>query len=54
MNMRTNICFAVNILIQYMIKPRYVHLIVEKHMIRYIKGTIDYGIRYISDHEIRL
>jgi hypothetical protein len=36
------------------IEPRHVHLIVAKHVIRYLKGTIDYGLRYISDREIRL
>jgi hypothetical protein len=32
---------------------RHVHLIMEKHVMRYLKGTIDYGPRYISDYEIR-
>jgi hypothetical protein len=37
-----------------MIEPRHVYLIMEKHVMRYLKGTIDYGLRYISDHEIIL
>jgi hypothetical protein len=37
-----------------MIEPRHVHLIMEKHVMRYLKGTINYGLRYISDSEIRL
>jgi hypothetical protein len=37
-----------------MIEPRHVHLIMTKHVMRYLKGTIEYGLRYISDHEIRL
>jgi hypothetical protein len=53
-NTRPDICFAVNTLSQYMVKPRHVHLIAEKHVMRYLKGTIDYGLRYISDREIRL
>lgn len=36
------------------IDPRHVHLIAEKHVIRYLKGTNDYGLRYISDHDIRI
>jgi hypothetical protein len=32
----------------------HVHLIMEKHVMRYLKGKIDYGLRYISDCEIRL
>jgi hypothetical protein len=54
MNMRTNICFAVNTLIQYMVEPRSFHLVATKHVMRYMKGTIDYGLRYASDHEISL
>jgi hypothetical protein len=33
---------------------RHVHLIMEKHVMRYLKGTINYGPRYISDREIIL
>jgi hypothetical protein len=29
-------------------------LVAKKHVLRYLKGTIDYGIRYVSYHEIRL
>ena len=35
-NTRTDICFAVNTLSQYMIELRHVHLIVAKHVIRYL------------------
>jgi len=31
----------------------HVHLIMEKHVMRYLRGTIDYGPRYILDYEIR-
>jgi hypothetical protein len=54
MNTRPDICFVVNTLSQYMVEPRRVHLVVEKHVLRYLKGTIDYGLRYVSDHEIIL
>jgi hypothetical protein len=53
-NTRPDICFAVNTLSQYMVEPRSVHLIAEKHVLRYLKGTVDYGLRYVSDREIRL
>jgi hypothetical protein len=49
MNTRPNICFAVNTLSQYMVEPRIVHLVVAKHVMRYLKGRIDYGIRYVSN-----
>ena len=50
-NMRPNICFAVSTLSQYMVEPRHVHSIVAKHVIRYLKGTIDYGLCYVKDYE---
>jgi hypothetical protein len=33
---------------------RHVHLIMEKHVMRYLKATIDYETIYISECEIRL
>jgi hypothetical protein len=53
-NTRPNICFEVNTLIQYMVEPRCVHLVATKHVLRYLKCIIDYGLRYVSDHKIRL
>jgi hypothetical protein len=53
-NTRPDICFAVNTLSQYMVEPRRVHLVAAKHVLRYLKGTIDYGLRYVSDHKISL
>ena len=53
-NTRLDICFAVNTLNQYMVEPRHVHLIVAKHVLRYLKGTIDYGLRYVADYEFEL
>ena len=43
-NTRTDICFDVNTLSQYLVQPRRVHLVATKHVIRYLKGTIDFGI----------
>jgi hypothetical protein len=31
-----------------------VNLVVEKHVIRYLKGTLDYDLRYLTDHEFGL
>ena len=53
-NMRLDICFVVNTLSQYMVEPRHVHLIVATHVLRYLKGTIDYGLRYVAYYEFRL
>jgi hypothetical protein len=52
-NTRPNICFAVNTLSQYMVEPRRVHLIAAKHVVSYLKGTVDFGIQYVSDRKIR-
>ena len=36
------ICFAMNTLSQHLVQPRRVHLITTKHVMRYLKGTIDF------------
>ena len=41
-NTRPDICFAVNTLSQYLVQPRHVHLIAAKHLMKYLKGSIDY------------
>ena len=40
-----------NNLSQYLVKPRCVHLIDAKHVIRYLKGTIELGLYYGRDHD---
>ena len=52
-NTSPDICFAMNTLSQYLVKPRRVHLIVAKHVMRYLKGTIDLGLYYGRDHGYR-
>ena len=34
-----------NTLSQFLTYPRHVHLIVAKHILRYLKGTVDYGLK---------
>ena len=53
-NTRPTICFAVNTLSQYLVQPRQVHLVAAKHVIRYLKGTIDFGLYYDGNHDYRL
>jgi hypothetical protein len=48
-NTRPDICFPVNTLSQCMVDPRQVHLVAAKHVLRYLKGTINYGLRYARD-----
>ncbi len=35
-------------------EPRRVHLVAAKHVMRYLKGTMDYGLSYSGDHDFRL
>ena len=37
-----------------MVNPRDIHFIEEKHVMRYLKGTLDYWLRYASSGEIKL
>ena len=45
-NTRPDICFAVNTLSQYLTDLRSVHLTTAKHILRYLKGIVDYGLKY--------
>ena len=54
MNTRPDSCFVVNTLSQFLVEPRCVHLVDEKHLMRYLKGTIDYGLSYDGDHDFTL
>jgi hypothetical protein len=36
------------------VEPRRVHLVAVKHVMRYVKSTLDYGLCYTGDHEFRL
>jgi hypothetical protein len=53
-NTKPNICFFVNTLIQFLVEPRRVHLVDAKHVMRYLKGTIDCGLSYDGDHVFTL
>ena len=45
--LRPDIFFAVNTL-------RHVHLMVAKHAVRYLKGIVDYGLKYEVNQKINL
>jgi hypothetical protein len=36
--------FYVNTLSQFLVEPRRVHLVATKHVMRYLKGTLDFGL----------
>jgi hypothetical protein len=54
MNTRPNICFVVNTMSQYLVEPRRVHLVAAKHVMGYLKGTLDFSLCYNGDHDFRL
>ena len=39
---------------QYMVNPKLIHLVGTKHVMMYLKGTLDYGLRYASNGKIKL
>ena len=53
-NTRPDICFAVNTLSQFLKDPRHGHLIAAKNILRYLRGTIDYGLKYNANQKINL
>jgi hypothetical protein len=53
-NTRPDMCFAVNTVSQFLVEPRRVHLVAAKHVMRYLKGTMDYGLSYDGDHDFTL
>jgi hypothetical protein len=54
MNTRPDICFVVKTLSRYLVEPRCAHLVAAKHVMRYLKGTLDFGLCYNKDQDFRL
>ena len=54
MNTRPDICFVVNTLSQFSTDPKNVQLIAAKHILRYLRGTVDYGLTYDANQKINL
>ena len=53
-NTRPDISFAFNSLSQLMVDPRRVHWTVAKHILRYIRGTVEYGLVYERKGSVQL
>eukprot|EP00253_Pinus_taeda_P036089 PITA_36089 len=53
-NTRLDICYAVNNLIQFMVEPKRAHWAAAKDVLRYIQGTIEYGLLYTRRNDIRM
>jgi hypothetical protein len=55
MNTRPDMAFAVGYLSRFMEDPRQEHMAAMKHLLRYVAGTIDYGLTYSrSNGELQL
>ena len=53
-NIRSNIYFAVNSLSQFMMESKRVHWVATKHVLRYLHGTVDYGLDYIQGDGVKV
>ena len=53
-NTKPNISLVVNILSQYMVEPQRVQWSAAKHVLRYIVGTVDYGMDYVRGDGVGL
>eukprot|EP00253_Pinus_taeda_P002350 PITA_02350 len=53
-NTRLDICYAVNTLSQFMVEPKRARWAAAKHVLRYLQGTVDYGLLYTKGKDIRL
>jgi hypothetical protein len=51
-NTRPDICFVMNTLSQFQVESTHEHWIAAKHVLRYIRGTINYGLRYTASSDI--
>ena len=53
-NTRLDICYAISALSQFMNELRYIHLVVAKHILKYLRGTIGFGLKYSYNGELNL
>ena len=51
---RLDICYAVNVLGQFMFEIKHIHWIDAKHLLRYLRGTVTYGLKYTSSSGVML
>jgi len=53
-NTRLDICYVVNTLSYFMVEPKRAQWAVTKHVLKYLQGTINYGLLYTRGKDIRL
>ena len=54
LNTRLDICYTVNVVSQFMSDPKHIHWVVAKHVLRYVRGTTTFGLRYTSSSGVLL
>lgn len=53
-HIRPNIGYSVSLISRYMIDPSKIHMKVAKRILRYAKGTRDFGINYYTSKKFSL
>ena len=53
-NTRLDLCYAMNVLSHSMSQSRQTHWTATKHVLRYLWGTVGYGLRYSSSVDLSL
>eukprot|EP00253_Pinus_taeda_P007865 PITA_07865 len=53
-NTRPDICYDVNTRSQFMVELKRAHWAIAKHVLRYLPGTVDYGLLYTKGKDINL
>jgi hypothetical protein len=51
---KPDISYFVSLLSQFMVKPHEIHWNAAKAVLRYLKGTLDYGIKYTDASDVKL
>ena len=53
-NTTPDIFYDVNTLSQFMVEPKRAHWAAAKHVLRYLQGTIELGLKYTRDNDVML
>ena len=53
-NTRPDLCYVVNTFSQFMVEPKRAHWAAAKHILRYVRGTINFGLRDTKGNDIEL
>ena len=53
-NRRPDICYVVNTLSHFMVELKRAHWVEAKHVLRYLRGTVELGLKYTHDNDVRL